>query len=322
MGFVLAPSEAAQLIDEDPTTSDVLQPYLTADDLLTSARYEASRWVINFRDLPAEHARRYAAPWGIVEDKVRPERQRKKPDGSYALRRPLPERYWMYADKRPGLYRSIASLQSVIVIPAVSKIVTPVMVPTGQVFAHRLIVVASDDEALFGLLASSVHWHWAVQQSSTIGQGLNYSPTDALETFPLPVDASGLRSLAAELARVRERAMLDLGVGLTKIYNQVNDPSVGSPIITELRETHAAIDQAVLAAYGWEQLALDHGFHETRLGLRFTIAPKARGEVLARLLELNHARYAREQADQATGAKPVRRRGRSAPGQVSMLGED
>jgi hypothetical protein len=39
---------------------------------------------------------------------------------------------------------------------------------------------------------------------------------------------------------------------------------------------------------------LDHGFWETRQGTRFTIGPDARVEVLDRLLELNHARYAEE----------------------------
>jgi hypothetical protein len=44
------------------------------------------------------------------------------------------------------------------------------------------------------------------------------------------------------------------------------------------------------------RLGLDHGFHETSQGTRFTIGPAARTEVLDRLLELNHARYAEEVA--------------------------
>ena len=37
-----------------------------------------------------------------------------------------------------------------IVITLVSKIVMPVMVPTGQVFAHKLCVFASDDTGILG----------------------------------------------------------------------------------------------------------------------------------------------------------------------------
>ena len=38
----------------------------------------------------------------------------------------------------------------------------------------------------------------------------------------------------------------------------------------------------------------DHGFHDTKQGVRFTISEPARREVLQRLLKLNHARYAEE----------------------------
>ena len=48
------------------------------------------------------------------------------------------------------------------------------------------------------------------------------------------------------------------------------------------------------AAYGWQDLDLGHGFHETQQGIRYTIREEARRQVLARLLALNHERYAEE----------------------------
>ena len=57
------------------------------------------------------------------------------------------------------------------------------------------------------------------------------------------------------------------------------------------------MDRVVAAAYGWlGRSALDHGFHETAQGVRFTISEATRREVLGRLLELNHQRYAEEVA--------------------------
>lgn len=50
------------------------------------------------------------------------------------------------------------------------------------------------------------------------------------------------------------------------------------------------------SAYGWEDLDLGHGFHQTPQGVRFTLSESARREVLGRLLKLNHQRYAEEQA--------------------------
>jgi hypothetical protein len=55
------------------------------------------------------------------------------------------------------------------------------------------------------------------------------------------------------------------------------------------------MDNAVAAAYGWSDLKLDHGFHETKQGIRYTISESARREVLQRLLKLNHERYAEEE---------------------------
>jgi hypothetical protein len=92
----------------------------------------------------------------------------------------------------------------------------------------------------------------------------------------------------------RRRIMLARQEGLTATYNRFHDPDETGADIVRLRELHAAMDQAVAAAYGWQGLALAHGFHETRQGLRYTISEPARREVLARLLELNHARYAEE----------------------------
>lgn len=82
--------------------------------------------------------------------------------------------------------------------------------------------------------------------------------------------------------------------GLTKTYNRFHAPDEAHSDIQKLRDLHVEMDQAVAAAYGWTDLDLGHGFHETRQGVRFTICEAARREVLQRLLKLNHERYAEE----------------------------
>jgi hypothetical protein len=99
-----------------------------------------------------------------------------------------------------------------------------------------------------------------------------------------------------ELDSYRRSLMLERELGLTKLYNQVHDPKVADSAVERLRQIHVEIDEAVSQAYGWTDLVLGHGFHETRQGIRFTIAPEVQVEVLDRLLELNHARYAEEVA--------------------------
>jgi hypothetical protein len=71
--------------------------------------------------------------------------------------------------------------------------------------------------------------------------------------------------------------------------------------IHHLRALHVEMDQAVLEAYGWGDIALRHDFYEVDYlpendRVRYTIHPDARREVLKRLLELNHQIYAEEVA--------------------------
>jgi hypothetical protein len=82
--------------------------------------------------------------------------------------------------------------------------------------------------------------------------------------------------------------------GLTKIYNRFHERDEQAEDIARLRKLHVEMDQAVAAAYGWSDLDLGHGFHETKQGVRYTVSESARRTLLDKLLELNHLRYAEE----------------------------
>ncbi|GAC1366471.1 MAG: hypothetical protein NVSMB44_30230 [Ktedonobacteraceae bacterium] len=88
--------------------------------------------------------------------------------------------------------------------------------------------------------------------------------------------------------------MLARQEGLTKTYNRFHNPDEQAADIIRLRELHREMDEAVARAYGWGDLSLEHGFHETKQGLRYTISEAARREVLDRLLLLNHERHVQE----------------------------
>jgi hypothetical protein len=105
--------------------------------------------------------------------------------------------------------------------------------------------------------------------------------------------------------------MLSRHAGLTATYNLVHDPACVDGDIVEIREIHRQIDEAVCRAYGWNDLGdqgLDHGFHDTRQGVRFTVGPVVRQEILDRLLELNQERYAAEQRSGAGGKRKTAQR--------------
>lgn len=105
--------------------------------------------------------------------------------------------------------------------------------------------------------------------------------------------------------------MLRRDLGLTKLYNLVNDPGLEAgtdPDVDRMRAIHVELDAAVAAAYGWEDLDLTHGFHTYRKMTRWTLSPATRAEILDRLLEENHRRAAEAAAsDRSTGGSRSRR---------------
>lgn len=92
--------------------------------------------------------------------------------------------------------------------------------------------------------------------------------------------------------------MLRRRIGITNLYNLINDPhisAVADPEIARLREIHVDLDEAVMDSYGWPDVKLNHGFYTYRKMERWTVSPAARVEILDRLLEENHRRAALEE---------------------------
>ena len=286
-GFVLTPQEAATIIGGDRTSREVVYPYLNGEDLNGRPDGSPSRYVIDFRDWPEERCRSYTAAFARVETVVRPERA-KVNRAAHRLR------WWQFGETRPALRRAIGPLDRCVVMALTSKVVQPMLTSAQIVFSHALAVFAYDDDGHFGLLSSGFHWWWAVTRASTMRTDIRYTPTDCFETFVQPTLTDAIATYGRELNKHRAALMLDRQEGLTKTYNRVHNPDEHSDDIVRLRELHVALDHAVRDAYGWSDLDLGHDFHDTKFGTRFTFAPKPRQEVLDRLLELNHERYAEE----------------------------
>ena len=324
-GFTMSPEEAQALIDKDPNNADVLRPYLGGKDLNQSPTQTAPRWIINFFDWPEEKARQYPDCFSIVEEEVKPMRQERKANGDFKKRKPLPELYWIYAEKRPKLYRTIAPLERVLAISRVSKTVQPVFVPIGQVLSEETVVFAYVDDFHFGVLTCGFHFRWAMRFASSMRTDTRYTPSDVFETFPQPPHDDAVAVAGKALDDCRLKLMVERELGLTDVYNLIHDPNGRSDErIQQLRDLHVGLDVAVRDAYGWSDLVLGHGFRDVRgQGVRFTFSPEAGDEVLDRLLELNKERY---DAEVAAGlhkpAKKPKARKANPAGQGSLLGAD
>ena len=301
IGFALSSDDVREIVSMEPYSERVLFPFLNGKDLNSRADVSASRWVINFFDWPEVEARRYGLCFSRVERLVKPERMSNK----VKSRR---EKWWQYAEFRRGLYDALRGRDQVIAITSVSSTVMPAIVRADQVFSHATYIFASSDPALLALLSSSPHYWWAVAWSSSMKSDLRYTGW-VFDTFPQASFEQHLRDAGTRLDAYRRDVMIARQSGLTKTYNLVFDPTVHDEDIVELRRIHKAIDEATVRAYGWDDLldTLDHGFHPAGRDLRYTMGPAAQREILDRLLELNHERYAEEVAqglhDKKKGAR-------------------
>lgn len=316
-GFLISPEVATSWLDAYPSLDGVLQPYVSGEDLNSRADCGAANWVIDFKEMTESEARECGPAWEHVLSEVYPERI-KKDRKKYPR---MVNEWWKFWNSRPGLRAATSSMNDVLALSSVSKVVMPVRVSARQIFSHNVSVFALEDWESQAVLSSSLHWIWAVQYSSTLETRVSYRPTDAFETFPRPRPTRALAQAGRRLHEEREQLMVTRSLGVTKLYNLVNDPSVFDAMdsgVARLREIHVALDEAVLDAYEWSDIPLDHGFHTYRQMQRWTVSPVARVEILDRLLEENHRRAAKE-AKQRPRVSSKDRRGRNAPDEQGTL---
>ncbi|GGZ46565.1 MULTISPECIES: Eco57I restriction-modification methylase domain-containing protein [Streptomyces rochei group] len=304
LGFTMRAGEAKVWIAEDERYSDVLFPYLNGQDVNQNVGHTTARWVINFHDWSESKAATYPKAYDKVLREVKPEREQNK-DKS---RRDV---WWRFTRPAPELQAAIDPLDRCIVIARISKAVMPVMVSTGPVFNEKVVVFSSEDSAFLAVLSSAVHYWWTLDRTSTLESRINYAPTDVFETLVRPPLTGRLRTAGTRLDTYRRDLMFRRNIGLTDTYNLVHDEACQDADIIELRRIHEEIDRATIEAYGWhdlldetgatepadpthERVPLDHGFHDTDQGPRYTIGLLARTEIIDRLRQLNHQAYADE----------------------------
>ncbi len=305
-GFILKPEEAQILIEKDSNNKNILFPYLDGEDLNSSPNQSSNRWVINFKDLPLD---KYTAPKDytgytasdypiclqILRERVKPERDLLAIGDASA--RDRARRWWQFARPTIALYNTLARTDKILATARVSPSNAVTWLDTGTIFNEKIVIFPIGQNYFFSIIQSSHHWEWARLYTSTLGgKTLNYSISDCLETFPFPISYESLDEIGERYYNYRQSIMLTRQEGLTKTYNRFHKSNETSPDIAKLRELHKEMDEAVANAYGWSDLDLGHGFHQTKQGIRYTISEEARREVLDRLLELNHERYAEEVA--------------------------
>jgi hypothetical protein len=352
-------AEMKRLIASDPRNAERIFPYLGGEEVNDSPTHTHHRYVINFADFPLRRApldgkkwmeadekqrdawlrtgimpddypEPVAADWPdlveVVERKVRPERAKLGNNGDAVRRKNF---WWKWGRYTPALFDAMCERSETFVICQTSKYLSIARTPANLIFSHKIVVIASTDFALFNLLQSRLHELWMQFFGSSLEDRPVYTPSDCFETFPFPVgwetDAS-LKAVGREYYEHRAALMVLHDEGLTTIYNRFHDSAEIDAGVLRLRELHAALDRAVLSAYGWTDLPTTCEFiadymdvgpdgEPIEKSIRYRWPDTVRDEVLARLLKLNAERAEQERlagvaaspaklAKKASGAKP------------------
>ena len=317
-----------------PPYSERVFPFVGGEEVNNSPDHSPHRHIINFEGFPLEIARKWPLLLRIVEERVKPQRDESNRD-AYRTR------WWQFGERQSTLYESIRGMHRVLANCQVSPHMAFAFLPATWIYAHTLNVFAMPGDSTFCVLQSRIHEVWVRFFGSSMKDDLRYTPTDCFETFPFPegfeanpaLEAGG-KAYCEFRAALMIRANGGKGEGLTKTYNRFHDPAETSADILRLRELHAAMDRAVLDAYGGDlakltvppcEFLLDYDDEEDesepstgrqkKKPWRYRWPDAFRDEVLALLLELNKQRAAEESGSVPSLRAPAKQRRRAASGE-------
>ena len=296
IGFVLDEAEAASIFSKEPASSEVITKYIVGDDINNCPRQTGSRWVINFWIRERHDAEKFKTAWEIVVERVRPYRD--------SLTRQVHEScFWKFWDRREVFHDRIRQHGRVLVTSKLSKHFCLTFGDPRRIYSEKVKLFDFATHSAFAVLQSVAHTEWALVWGSTTGETPAYVGTSCFDTFPFPsnfvVDGglsheaidSRLETVGKEYFEHRASICESRQQGFTAVYNLVHSRDETAEDIIRFRQLIAELDRAVIDAYGWHDIQLNHQFVETKRGMRFGVDSLSRLEILKRLTELNHERF-------------------------------
>ncbi len=297
--FVLTPMDAASMIKLDPTSKKVIFPFLIGRDLVGQPKAKPSRYVIDLNEFDLIEAQQFKVAFNHIKDKVLPVRKEKAeveakkneqalatdPNTSTSHEHEINLRqWWKHTRGRLEVITELTKLTRYIVCSRVTKRPIFDFVSIRIRPDTALMAFAFEDDYSFGILQSDMHWRWFTEKASTLKSDYRYTPNSVFDTFPWPQSPGAAQVKAvAEAGRAlheyrRERMNRSETLTLRDLYRSLELPGQNP-----LKDLHAALDAAVLAAYGFDTA----------------------GDVLAQLLALNLAVAARIEAGEPVTAPGV-----------------
>ncbi len=257
-GFVLTRKERLAIVQADPRSQVVIHPFLIGRDIVTGTG-QPTRFVIDLTGMDVLEAQRFSGAFEHLKTTVMKEVIAKaKPGESHDSGRAAHvEKWWEMWRARSLMVQTIRPLSRYVVCSGVTKRPIFCFVESAVRADHAVFAFAFEDDYSFAILQSHAHWLWFVTKCSKLTERFRYTPPTVYDTFPWPQGpefhgpSQKLMQTACELGRsirsIRDGALEKMKGGLRALYRTLEIPGKNP-----LRDAHAALDLAVLDAYGFD----------------------------------------------------------------------
>jgi len=264
-GFLLTPEEAYQIIKEDKQNREVVFPFLTADDLLSTCPPSPLRYVIDFHPRDVLSAAKFKKPFAIVKKLVLPAREAAAKKEAERNKKVLEEnseakvnhhhanflkQWWLLGWARADLIQQISKLPRYVSCGQVTKRPIFEFISSDIRPNAACMVFPFADDYSFGILQSGIHWLWFTTKCSTLTERFRYTSDTVFDTFawpqsPTPKNIRMVAEAALALRTLRHEIMQDNDWPLRELYKTSEAPGENP-----LHDAQAVLDAAVRAAYG------------------------------------------------------------------------
>jgi len=263
-GFLLTIDQSRGLLSSKPEYSEVIFPYLTANDMIGRIKSLPSRYVIDFYQRGLFEAGKYPDLLARIQRLVLPARKRaaqeEELDNQDALTKDPKARlnhhhvnflkhWWLLSYSRPELIEKLRQVNRYVVCGQHTKHPIFQFICSGIRPNAALMAFPLNDDYSFGILQSSFHWAWIKARGSTITRRARYTSNTIFDSFPWPQSPTlkeirGVAKEAVALCNLRRKIMTAHSLSLRELYRSLELPGANP-----LRDAHAWLDFAVRKAY-------------------------------------------------------------------------
>ncbi|MEP0813181.1 MAG: hypothetical protein HRF49_00755 [bacterium] len=294
LAFVITTSSPwFERLNSEPDS--LLRPYVTGDDITSSALNRIERWALDIGDMDLDEIRRR---WPIAHRFLVEEVKPTRTAATLKSYKGLIDRWWQFWNHRADLMRRIRQREHFIGYSKNTKYPVGMLAPSGWIYTNKVLLIGIERDDLYAISLSTGFRAWLEKFSGgNLGETLSLSICESVAKYPVPdraVAQSGIEAanrfnhLAIEFSRQH-------GCGLTDVMNAIHSPDDHDSTISELRRLLAVIDAEVARAYGWDDLQVAYDFREFEGGSssdrwRWALSTDVISVLLDRLVTLNRER--------------------------------